>query len=143
MAVAPAAARVARLRPSLTDRARARWTVLAAALALVVPVLLLTDVDSSPRSRPAAAQAKVVKQVIVKRQRIVRREVVVQQVPAPSPAPRVPDPVVIVKKVPAPAPKKAAPKSEPVVEADVTPTVPEAPAAAPATGSSSGSSPRR
>jgi hypothetical protein len=112
---------------------RAGWVYASAALALLVPVGLLTDAE--PRPAAASAKPKVVRQVIVKRQRIVRREVVVQQVTTPAPAPRVPDPVVIVKKVQAPAPKP-----EPVVEAEVTPEV-EAPA--PATGSSSGSSPRR
>jgi hypothetical protein len=114
---------------------RAGWVYASAALALLVPLALLTDVE--PRPAAASAKPKVIKQVIVKRQRIVKREVVVQQVPSPAPAPRVPDPVVIVKKVQAPRP---APKPEPVVEADVTPEV-EAPAAT--TGSSSGSSPRR
>jgi hypothetical protein len=124
---------------------RAGWVYAGAALALVVPALLLTEVDPTPRPRPAAAQArpKVVRQVIVKRQRIVQREVVVREVPVPV----APDRVVVTKRVEvpakrAPAPRQAAPAPEPEPE----PAAPEPPATEPEpapTGSSSGSSPRR
>jgi hypothetical protein len=119
---------------------RAGWIYAGAAMALVVPALLLTEVDTSPKPRPAAAHAKpkVVRQVIVKRQRVVQREVVVREVPVPV----APDRVVVTKRVTVPA--KAAPRPRPAErepapapEPDPEPT--PAPADAAPTGSSSGS----
>jgi hypothetical protein len=90
------------LRRVSVPRPGRRLAMLGAALAVIAPVLLLTDAKPVPEPEAKPRQTTVVKRVVV-RKPVVRREVVVREVEVP---------VEVPVKVPVMAPDRAAPKPE-------------------------------
>jgi hypothetical protein len=123
MAVEPVERRL--LRRVSMPRPGRRLAVLGAAVAVIVPVLLLTDAKPVVEPKAKPRETTVVKRVVV-RKPVVEREVVVREVEVPVEVPVVvPERVAAEKKKPAPRPEPVV-KAQPEPEPEPEPVEPEA-----------------